>query len=358
MGVNSPFQTSAAPACVDAALQERFKREVMRELDEGPFRPAPWLRNAHAQTVWSRYGHQAQLPPMRLERWDTPDDDFLRVHWLDGDPELPIALLLHGLEGSVESTYIVRLVNELAAERWNIAVMEHRSCGGEMNRARRLYHSGETADIDFMVREIESRYPDVPLYIAGYSLGANVTAKWLGEQSDSTPANVRAAAVVSAPFSLVDSGPFLDSGVRQLYARHFLRKLIPKAIEKERQYPGSLDLDRIQRSKTFRDFDTFGTAALHGFADAEDYYAKSGCGQFLEHIRRPVMLLSAADDPFNPGFTLPHKLAAESPYLHAQFTKLGGHVGFVNAGAGRALCYWAEQQIVRFFLAYHRLLSG
>jgi hypothetical protein len=342
----------------DPALQERFKRDVLRRLEATPFRVPSWLTNAHAQTIWSRYGHRAARPLMELERWDTPDGDFLRIHTLETHPEAPTALLLHGLEGCVESTYLVRLIHVLRAEGFNVMVMEHRSCGGEMNRARRLYHSGETTDADFVVREFGRRNPGRSLYIAGYSLGANVTAKWLGEQGDDTPAYVQAAAVVSAPYDLMASGPWVDSGVRrQIYARHFLRKLIPKAIAKEQQYPGSLDIERIKRATTFREFDTHGTAALHGFRDADDYYTQSACGQFLANIRRPTLLLSAADDPFNPGTSLPRRLADESPYLHGQFTERGGHVGFVGLNGGRRVTFWAEDQIARFFAAYRRLLT-
>lgn len=346
------------PTANDPALQERLKRETIASLSDVPFMPPAWLRNAHAQTIWSRYGHRILPPALRLERWDTPDDDFLRVHFLDVFPERPAALLFHGLEGSVESTYLVRLIHALHAAQFNVIVMEHRSCGGEMNRARRMYHSGETTDADFVIREFGRRFPDKTLYLAGYSLGGNVVAKWLGEQGADVPAYVQAAAVVSAPYDLLGSGPYVDSGIRRLlYVKHFLRKLIPKAIEKERQYPGCIDIECVKRSTTFREFDTYATAALHGFADAEDYYAKAACGQFLDRVRRPTLLLSAADDPFNPNWTFPQKLAEESPYLHAQFTELGGHVGFVNRNNGRGLAYWAEDQIVRFFQTYARLFA-
>ena len=153
------------------------------------------------------------------------------------------------------------------------------------------------------------------------------------------------AAVISAPYDLLASGVHMDSSISRFYVLHFLRMLIPKALAKERQYPGCLDTARVRRARTFHEFDDAATAPLHGFASAEDYYRRSGCGQYVAGIRRPTLLLSAADDPFNPGATLPRDQADASPYLYPQFTPRGGHVGFLRRGFGS----WAEEQTARFF---------
>ncbi len=290
-----------------------------------------------------------------LERWETPDDDFLRIHRFHGHEDKPVALLLHGLEGSAQSSYIVRMTKRLSELAWSVVVMEHRSCGGEMNRARRMYHSGETTDLAFVVDTLVHQRPSTPIYIAGFSLGGNQTAKWLGEAGDSVSPNVIAAAIVSAPFDLAVSGRRLDRGLHRAYVRHFLRTLIPKAEIKERQYPGCFDIEAVRRSATFEDFDTHATAALHGFRDAADYYAKVSCGQFLPGIRRPTLLISAADDPFNPRSTLPRESAARSPFLHPKFPDRGGHAGFMRHERGSQIGYWAEEQIVRFFLACEKM---
>jgi predicted alpha/beta-fold hydrolase len=297
-----------------------------------------------------------EKPPLRVERWDTPDDDFIDVHFLEGDPAMPTAVLLHGLEGCIESTYFMAMLRELHRAGWNAAAMEFRSCRGEMNRARRMYHSGETEDVGFVVQRLIERRPDIELYVAGYSLGGNVTAKWFGECGDALPANVRAGAAISAPYDLVASGKHMDSTVSRLYVLHFLRKLVPKAEEKHQQYPGVIDIERIRGARTFKEFDDHATAPLHGFADAHDYYTRVACGRYLEGVRRPLLLLSAEDDPFNPGHTLPRELAARHPYLHAEFTRFGGHCGFVQRGAD-GVESWAEAQVVRFFEAYRTSLT-
>ena len=167
------------------------------------------------------------------------------------------------------------------------------------------------------------------------------------------PIIVKAAAVVSAPYDLLRSGIHMDNSISLLYVRHFLRKLIPKAVEKERQFPGCMDIEKVKRARTFKAFDDFATAPLHGFEDARDYYTKSGCGQFLDGIRHPTLLISSDDDPFNPGATLPRETAEHSPWLHPLWTERGGHVGFIREGKGRGVGNWAEEQIVRFFEAYN-----
>ena len=144
----------------------------------------------------------------------------------------------------------------------------------------------------------------------------------------------------------------MDKVLGGFYCRQFLRTLIPKAVAKERQFPGCLDIAAVRRCKSFAEFDTHGTAALHGFSDAEDYWTQVSCGQFLLHVRRPILLIAAADDPFNPGATHPHGVAARSSFVHALFTARGGHAGFVRGWSPFRARYWAEEQIARFFEFY------
>lgn len=330
-----------------------LRNAVLAHLGERPFAPPAFLANPHFQTVGGRYLRRLAVPKTRLERWTTPDDDFLRVHTIEGDTDKPLVLLSHGLEGSIESPYILTALAEFGKIGWSVVVFEHRSCGGEMNRAQRMYHSGETTDLAFVVDGLMQRYPGRPIYIAGYSLGGNQLAKWFGESGDAIPEQVRAAAVVSAPFDLVESQRYIDSGIRRGYVLHFLRWLVPKALEKAEAYPGILDIERIKKVRRFVDFDEFATAPLHGFENAHDYYTRVACGQFLPGIRRPTMILSSADDPFNPGHTIPWTAFDANPYLIPQITDVGGHVGFVRSDPEARVGYWAEEQIVRFFQAIH-----
>ncbi len=288
---------------------------------------------------------------MRLERWETADGDFVRMHFDDARVGAPTVLVLHGLEGSVDSTYVRELAWRTHEAGWNLAALEFRSCGGEPNLAQRSYHSGETGDLDFVIERLEERAGGAPLFVVGYSLGANVLLKWLGERGELVPAFVRAAAAVSAPFDLEVCAEQCDRRYGGAITRAFLRTLIPKALAKAEQFPGIIDADAVRRCRTFRRFDDLVTAPLHGFADAREYWRSQSCAQFLPAIRRPALLISAADDPLVPGRVWPRDHVEASPWLHAEFSPRGGHVAFLAGrwpllarrwAEGRALAWFAE----------------
>jgi predicted alpha/beta-fold hydrolase len=324
------------------------KVAVAAELASRDFAPSWWLAGRHRQTVWSPLLRRQRPPTARRERWRTPDDDRLSVWIREAGPDRPWALLLHGLEGSARSNYVVGMRRGLAAMGWNVAALEFRSCDGEINAAPRLYHSGETTDLDFVVGELIHRFAARRLYLAGVSLGGNVLAKWLGERSEQVPAEVCGAAAISPPFDLTVSGPVIDQALGGLYVRRFLRTLIPKALAKAEQFPALLDADRIRASRSFEDFDTWATAALHGFDDAWDYWRRVSSGAFLPAVRVPLLLVAAEDDPFNPASTLPVDRCRRSPWLLDRFVPAGGHVGFVSGPPWRTR-HWAEEQALRFF---------
>lgn len=334
-----------------ANAQPQRKSRVMAALESHPFHAPWWLRSAHLQTVWSPLIRRVPPAPARRERWTTPDDDCLYVHTLDGTQGAPVVLMLHGLEGSVRSNYVQAMLHRVHQLGWTAHAMEYRGCSGEPNRARRLYHNGETTDLAFVVRKLVERDPTVRIFIAGFSLGGNVTALWLGKHAAEVPPQVRAAAVVSAPYEPTVAGPHIDRIARGAYSRHFLKGLIPKAIAKAEQFPGCIDRERVRRCRTLWEFDDCATAVLHGFDGADDYWSKTGSGQHLHTVRVPTLLLSAADDPFNPASTLPRRQAAASPWLHGLFPDHGGHVGFVY-GTPWNTRHWAEERIIHFFRAY------
>lgn len=342
---------SPAHSCAPAAVAERLAA-ARAELDRYPFRPVWWARSALAQTVCGAWTRGPREDALRLERWDLPDGDFLRVHFADGDPDAPLVLLLHGLEGSCRSGYVAHLLREVTRAGWSFAVMEFRSCGGELNRAMRSYHSGATDDLDHVVARLCELRPRRPLCVVGYSLGGNVLLKWLGEQGERAPAQVLAAAAVSTPFDLEVAARRCDERYRGLIARHFLDTLIPKALAKGRQHPGVLDADAVARCRTFATFDDLVTAPLHGFRDAQHYWRSQSCAQFLPAVRRPTLLVSSADDPLVPASVWPHDAIAESPYLIAQFSERGGHCAFVSGGVPGWPVRWAEAQVLRFLSAY------
>ncbi|GMW02806.1 MAG: alpha/beta hydrolase [Candidatus Hydrogenedentota bacterium] len=320
-----------------------------------PFVPAWWLPGGHLQTAWGPLCRQNPRNPMRKEIWTTPDDDELNVYFRDGASGRPIVLLLHGLEGSVQSKYVQGLVRSFSRLAWTTVVMEYRTCDGVMNRAQRMYHAGETSDLAFVMENTLRRFPGSALFLCGISLGGNISAKWLGEQGDTVPPALLGAAMISAPYDLARCAEHIDSVRDGVYARWFLKSLIPKAIAKAERVPGVMDVEKIRNARTFWEYDTYATAALHGFESAEDYWARSSCGQFLPSIRVPSMFVSAEDDPFTPGALIPKREMEQLPFLYPQITAHGGHVGFVSGAAPFTARYWVEHQVPAFFDALAQL---
>lgn len=342
---------------------QRATAEIASAAESGAedgFRAAWWARGGLLQTLAGMRAAGPE-PVFASEAWPTPDGDELHVHFAASPPgdanapaatsTRPLILLLHGLEGSRRSPYVRATAAAAHARGHDLAVLEFRSCGGVLNRARRTYHSGETTDLDLVVRTLAARFPARPLLPLGFSLGANVLLKWLGERGDDAPANVLAAAAVSPPFELAACAARCDERYGGAIARHFLRSLIPKAIAKERQHPGCCDPARVRRARTLRAFDDLFTAPLHGFRDVAHYYTTQSCGQFVGGIRRPTLLIAAADDPLIPASAWPRAALTSSAFVRASWPAHGGHVGFVAGGAPWRPRRWAEAHAVQFFAA-------
>jgi len=314
------------------------------------FRPAWWLANPHLSTMWGKFFRTPPPIDLEMERWDTPDGDFVDLARAGATPDAPTFLLLHGLEGSTESHYTAGTLLAAKRQGWQANLLLFRSCSGEPNRAPRSYHSGETSDLQLVVARLLEERPGSSLVIAGVSLGANVLLKWLGEQGPAISPRVAAAIAVSTPFDLARSCLRIDSGFSRVYAWNFLKSLRAKAFDKIRRHPGIADPDRVRAARSLWSFDDAFTSVVHGFVDAADYYRQSSSIHYLESVRVPTLLLSAKDDPFHPPQVLNdvRVIASRNPALHLEFTDRGGHVGFVEGRVPGRASYYVERRIVQF----------
>jgi hypothetical protein len=315
------------------------------------FSPAWWLRNRHGQTIWGKFFRRQHTHPTVARRLETPDDDFIEVHRLDSAPAgAPRLLILHGLEGGVRSHYAQALLGEAASRGWNADLLVFRSCGSELNRTRRLYHSGETTDLALVVDSLIDEDPTRPLVLVGVSLGGNVLLKFLGERGSVLPEAIKGAAAVSVPFDLSRSARQIDKGLSKIYQRSFVSSLRRKAFAKLNRYPDLADPKTLKQIRTMNDFDNLITAPLHGFDDAEDYYRKSSSLGWLERIRLNTLLLNAVDDPFLPPEVLDQvkEIAAHNPALHVELPLHGGHTGFVGGRNPLRPRYFAEHRVGEF----------
>src|SRR3954469_10526180 len=213
--------------------------------DDIIYSPAWWIPGGHLQTLWGKLFRRQSPAQTTLERWDTPDGDFVEVHRLPAADGEPRVLLLHGLEGTVRSHYAQALLNEAARRGWGADLLVFRSCGTEPNRARRFYHSGETSDAVLALEKITRQFPSSPLAIAGVSLGGNVLLKMLGEKGNDLPHQLRAAAAVSVPFDLARSSQRINRGFSRFYQRFFLHSLRRKAEEKATRFPDLATREQI-----------------------------------------------------------------------------------------------------------------
>jgi predicted alpha/beta-fold hydrolase len=258
--------------------------------------------------------------------------------------------VLHGLESSSHAPYVKRMVAAARAAGLSAVAMNFRGCSGEPNRLPRLYHSGETSDVARVVARLVAERPGRPLALAGFSLGANVVAKWVAERGDGLPAEVRGAAAICAPFDLAACGAAIDRGrgIGLLYRERFLRSLRRKALAKLARFPDlPLDARAVRACRTFLAIDEEVTAPLHGFASAAEYYALSSAGPLLGGVRRPLLALSAADDPMIPAASLPIEGARANPLVRLEVHPTGGHVGFVSGMPWR-LEFFAEARAAAF----------
>ena len=287
---------------------------------------------------------------MRRERLATPDGDFVDLDWLDADATAgaPLLLVLHGLEGSTASHYVRALLARAGTRGWGAVSLNFRSCSGEMNRLPRFYHSGDTGDLDHVVRVLTARAPGVRLGVVGVSLGGNVLLKWLGELGEAVPAQVVGGVGISVPYDLEACVRLMDVGFQKAtYTVSFMRSFKRKLRAKARLLDGLVDMREALRVRTFAAYDRAVTAPLHGFADEVDYWSRASSGPYLERIRRRALVIGALDDPFVPRHVLPDP--ATLPLgVRAEFARHGGHVGFMEGRWPWRVDSWAEQRAIEF----------
>lgn len=276
------------------------------------------------------------------------------IHHLDAPPgaapQTPVLLLFHGLEGTIRSHYIQGMLDQARRRGWRAGVMIFRSCGDELNRTPRFYHSGETTDMDLVIRHFEESFPGAPILLAGVSLGGNVLLKYLGEHGSSISPRIRGAAAVSVPFDLARASRHIDRGFSKVYQRRFLQSLRRKAAAKLERFPDIASRQAVETAHTLFAFDDCFTAPVHGFRDALDYYSQSSSITWLGNISINTLLLSSVDDPFLPSLVLDdvRVIAAENPALEVEFTARGGHVGFVTGRNPLRPDYYLDRRVVDF----------
>ena len=326
-----------------------------------PFTPPPWLRGGHAQTVAGKFLRAEPDLPLEPLRIRTPDGDFLDLEvGPEPAPHAPVVLLLHGLEGSTRRRYMRLAMLALLEAGVRPVGMNFRACSGTPNLRPRFYHSGETGDFRQVLATLREQMPGRAFGALGFSLGGNVLLRFLAEAGTGAPAapgSLGAAVAVSVPYDLAAAARMLGTGgMGRLYTHYFLKSLRTKVRAKRALLESTVDVEQALAARTLRDYDEAATAPLHGFRDAADYYRQASSGPVLGDIRVPTLLIHAADDPFLPADAVPAAAVERNPWLLGAFTRRGGHVGFISAGAPlRRRPFWAEAEAARYL---SHLLGG
>ena len=314
-------------------------------ITKSTFKPAWGLSNPHLQTLWATFFRSLPDVDLSIERVELADGDFidLAITPLAGKP---IVIIMHGLEGSLKSSYVKPLIKKLDESGYGVCFMHFRGCSDEINRLPRTYHSGDSGDLQHIVDYLQNEYQQDPFAIIGYSLGGNILLKWLGEQAGNAPTTT--AIAISVPFQLSHAGDRLEKSFSRVYQKHLLSTCQKKYQKKFATQPSPLgDEINVNKLNTFYSFDDQVTAPLHGFKNADDYYQQCSSRQFLKHIQKPTLILHAKDDPFMWEHTVPDENEL-SPSVMLELSESGGHVGFIAGTHPFKHEYWADKRIIEW----------
>lgn len=290
------------------------------------FRPAWWLRNPHAQTLWAAKVQRTPTIATRSERLTTPDNDFIDLAW-SNDNSGPLVVIFHGLTGSLHSHYVESLMHELDQIKIQSVLMHFRGCSGEPNNTRGSYHSGHSQDIAYVLETLRDRFPDRPIAATGFSLGGNALLKYLGTTRD-TP--LQFALSVCPPLVLSEGAMRMSKGFSKIYQQVLIKQLKVAVRAKHTKYPelrmDEFDLDSIN---TFHEFDHQITAPLHGYKSGHDYYQRASTLDDLINIKTPTHILWSQDDPFFTPQCIPANTQL-SDAVDFELSTHGGHVAFIE----------------------------
>lgn len=302
------------------------------------------FRNPHINTLYSALVRKVESPAYTRQRWELPDGDFLDID-ISSVGAKKLAIVLHGLEGSSDRPYVRGMIRYFNEQGWDGLGVNFRSCSGEPNRLLRLYHIGETNDLQWVIEKMIAAEHYEEIVLIGFSLGGNVILKYLGEQADAVLPQVVSAVVFSVPCEVSSANAKIDQWFNAMYRWRFMQTLNKKMKHKATLWPEKVP-DVYPLARNFTQFDNRFTAPLHGFKNAEDYWQKNSSIHYLPHIRIPTLLVNAEDDTFLSRKCFPKSLAKDHPFFYLETPSYGGHVGFVTKRKDDV--FWTERRALEF----------
>jgi predicted alpha/beta-fold hydrolase len=309
--------------------------------------PPPFLTNYHFQSIYPFLFRQVWGVGYERERIATPDDDFLDLDWSKTGSRR-LAILSHGLEGHSRHSYMMGMVKALNRQGISALSWNFRGCSGELNRKHYSYHAGLSGDLEAVIKHVQDDFDEI--YLIGFSLGGNLVLKYLGECGDKTHPKIKSAVAISAPIDLKAVASVLHSQKNAIYFRKFMWTIEQKLHAKAKKFPLPASISRLKQVKSFKDLDDWFTAPMFGYKDAEHLWRATSSLMYLDKIRLPTLLLSAADDPILTPICYPTDIAQKSPCFYLEVPEYGGHVGFMSLGIKGE--YWSETRTIQFIDAH------
>lgn len=361
-GTETIVQSVSTGSSAHGAVHEALA-PIRRTLYEKPFVPHPLFTSGHAQTLaayaWPRRYRLKERARDEARLFEVEAGVRVLAHyrWQKEKHEHPTMLLLHGLEGSAESIYILGTADKAFRAGFNVVRLNLRTCGKTEHLSPTIYHSGLTGDILFVIRELIEQDGFKEIYLAGFSMTGNMSLRLAGQEADHLPRQLRGICAISPSVDLVAAASTIERRSNWIYQKSFMRSLHTRMRRKKKLFPELYDIQDLRRVRTIRDFDERFTARHAGFKNADEYYARTSSLRHLPSIRKPTLIIHAEDDPFIPFEPLRHASIEQNPHIILLATRSGGHVGFVAAEGVGEDRFWAENRIVEFCRLLHERLA-
>ena len=315
----------------------------MPKFTSNSYHPPKWLVNGHFDTIYPALFRKVKpIKTPESHIIDTPDNDVFDLDYYNSNSNRTV-IISHGLEGNNKRPYVLGMVNAFISDGWNAIAWNYRGCNGTPNKTIKSYHSGFTEDLKEVIKFAKSDDGISALALVGFSLGGNMTLKYLSESE--VEANVLAGVGISVPLDLHGACIQISSPSNKIYARRFLKSLKRKMREKSKMFT-NINTESLSQIKDLKTFDDFYTAPLHGFKDALDYYNSCSSIKILDRIKSPALIINALNDPFLPESCYPKEKFINNPQIYFEFPKRGGHVGFY--AKNREGIYWSEKRTLEF----------
>lgn len=314
---------------------------------ESSYLAPKFFRSALVQTLYSFYVRKVPSMPYKREKIITPDKDFLYCDWIFKDPRR-LVILTHGIAGHSQTTYNRGMAKIFADKNWSVLAWNMRGRGSEtVNWREKNYHLGFTEDLRFVIEHAIRQKHFQEIVLIGFSMGANIVLKYLGEEGDAINPAIKASIAFSAPIDAVSCGERIDHPSRRFYTNHILREIVNSTVAKVSLLAPLIDVDRLVKVKTWHEFDEIYTAPIYGFDSVLDYRRKASAKPFLSKIVVPSLLISAKDDPLLSAECFPQDESFRlNPFVFGEYPENGGHLGFVSFGEKGIL--WSEQRSLEF----------